>query len=104
MSKLEAEEGGFENCQTAMLKQVHGRRFISQVEVFKTVRRLLFGTIVISGMMLPGISTFAQDRDRDRDRDRDQEGRYTDRDQYHRDARDQGWWRNRLFDRVREDI
>ena len=64
------------------------------------MRRLLFGTIAISGMMLPGICAFAQDRDHDRDR----EGRYTDRDQYHRDARDPDWWRNRLFDRVREDI
>ena len=40
------------------------------------------------------LTTFAQDRD----------DRYRDDEQYHRENRDHGWWANRLFERVREDL
>jgi hypothetical protein len=60
------------------------------------VKRLLFKAIITSSVALFGLSAFAQDRDRDE--------RYRDDERYHRDSRDQNWWTNRLFERVRQDI
>jgi hypothetical protein len=55
-----------------------------------------------STLLLLGLSSYAQERDRDRDRDRDD--RYRNEETYHRDARNEGWWKGRLFERVRQDL
>src|ERR1700681_3675100 len=57
---------------------------------------------VMSGLLLFGVTASAQDRDRDRDRDRDD--RFRNEERYHQDARDDSYWRGRLFQRVREDL
>ena len=58
------------------------------------MKRLLILTTMISTLLMTGAIAFSQDRDRD---DRDEE-------RYHRDSRDQNYWANRLFDRIRADI
>ena len=60
------------------------------------MKRFLFSAIIVSSVGLFGSSAFAQDRDRDE--------RYRDDEQYHRYSRDQNWWTNRLFERIRQDI
>ena len=59
---------------------------------------LLFQTATFAALTLVGMSALAQDRDRDRD------DRYRDDDQYHQGARDQSYWQNQVFARVRADI
>lgn len=57
------------------------------------MKHLLVRTLIGTGLLF-GTTIFAQDRDRDRDRD----------DRYHQGARDEGFWRGRLFERVRADL
>src|SRR6185437_7736404 len=52
------------------------------------MKRLLMSTALITGLLVSGTYAFSQDRD----------------DTYHREHRDQGYWQNRLFDRVRADL
>lgn len=56
------------------------------------MKHLLVRTLIGSSLLLLGTTLFAQDRDRDRD------------DRYHQGDRDEGFWRGRLFDRVRADL
>jgi len=60
------------------------------------MKHLVLKSLVSSSLLLFAITGFAQDRDRDRDRDRD--------DRYHQGDRDEGFWRGRLFERVRADL
>jgi hypothetical protein len=61
------------------------------------MRHLFVKGIVTSGLLLLGMTAYAQDRDRDRDDRRDE-------DRYHREDRGEQWWQGRMFDRVRTDI
>src|SRR6516164_5385618 len=56
---------------------------------FETNETLFLGTTLLSGLLVFTVSGFPQDRDEDR---------------YHGEHRDEGYWRGRLFDRVRADI
>jgi hypothetical protein len=58
------------------------------------MKHLVLKSLVSSSLLLFAVTTFAQDRDRDRDRD----------DRYHQGDRDEGFWRGRLFERVRADL
>lgn len=52
------------------------------------MNRTLLGMTLVAGLLFSGTYAFSQDRD----------------DQYHRDHRDQAYWSNHLFDRIRADI
>jgi hypothetical protein len=54
------------------------------------MKHLLVKSLIGSSLLLFGATAFAQDRDRD--------------DRYHRGERDEGFWRGRLFERVRADL
>ncbi|HLK17374.1 MAG TPA: hypothetical protein VKT81_00420 [Bryobacteraceae bacterium] len=56
------------------------------------MKHLLVKALIGSSLLLLGTTSFAQDRDRDRD------------DRYHQGDRDEGFWRGRLFERVRADL
>lgn len=56
------------------------------------MKHVLLKGLVSSSLLLFGVTAGAQDRDRDRD------------DRYEHQARDEGWWRGRLFERVRADL
>jgi len=56
------------------------------------MKHLLRG-LACSSLLLFAVSLTATAQDRDRDEER-----------YHRMARDEGWWRGHLFQRVREDL
>jgi len=53
-------------------------------------------SLACCGWLVLALAAYAQDRDRD--------DRYRDEERYHRDARDESWWRGHLFQRVRDDI
>ena len=55
------------------------------------MKRAILTGIAASGLLLSTVAAIAQDRDRDDDR-------------YHQGDRDEGFWRGRLFDRVRADL
>lgn len=57
------------------------------------MRRFVIGTTIASGLLFSFVPAFCQDHDRDRDRDRDSY-----------QARDENFWKGRLFDRIRDDI
>lgn len=59
------------------------------------MRRFFIGTTIASGLLFSVVPAFCQDRDRDRDHDRDS---------YYSQARDENFWKGRLFDRIRDDI
>jgi hypothetical protein len=61
------------------------------------MKRIFVKSIMGSGLLLVGLTAYAQDRDRDRDRDRDE-------DRYHRSDRGDQYWRGRMFERVRDDL
>ena len=54
------------------------------------MKHLLVKSLIGSSLLLFGTAAFAQDRDRD--------------DRYHQGDRDEGFWRGRLFERVRADL
>ena len=54
------------------------------------MKHVLLKSLASSALLLFAVSAGAQDRDRD--------------DRYEHQARDEGWWRGRLFERVREDL
>jgi hypothetical protein len=54
------------------------------------MKHLLVKSLIGSSLLLFGATAFAQDRDRD--------------DRYHASDRDEGFWRGRLFERVRADL
>jgi hypothetical protein len=56
-------------------------------------RFIITGTVC---MVMTSFVAFSQDRERER--------RYQDDEQYHRYDRNQSWWANRLFERVRGDM
>jgi hypothetical protein len=58
------------------------------------MRHILLKSLASSSLLLFAVTASAQDRDRDRERD----------ERYHQGDRDEGWWRGRLFDRVRADL
>ena len=58
------------------------------------MRHRLVSSVLCCGWLAVGLAAYSQDRD----------DRYRDEDRYHRDARDESWWRGRLFQRVRDDI
>ena len=57
------------------------------------MRHRLLSSVLCCGC-LAVLAAYPQDRD----------DRYRDDDRYHRDARDESWWRGRLFQRVLDDI
>lgn len=57
------------------------------------MRHHFLKSLASSSLLLFAMTAGAQDRDRDRDEDR-----------YHQGARDEGWWRGHMFQRVREDL
>lgn len=63
------------------------------------MKRTIYATALTSGLILFGMSVFAQDRDRDRDRDD-----YRDENRWHSIERNDSYWRSRLFERVRADL
>ena len=60
------------------------------------MKHVLLKSLASSALLLFAVSAGAQDRDRGDRGDRD--------DRYEHQARDEGWWRGRLFERVREDL
>lgn len=58
------------------------------------MKHVFLKSVATSSLLLFALTGSAQDRDRDRDRD----------DRYEHQGRDEGYWRGRLFERVRADI
>jgi hypothetical protein len=59
-----------------------------------TMKRISFRHLACTGLLLFAVSGMsAQDRDRYRDEDR-----------YHQGMRNDAWWGNRMFDRIRDDV
>lgn len=56
------------------------------------MKHVFLKSLAGSSLLLFALTATAQDRDRDRD------------DRYEHQGRDEGWWRGRLFERVRADI
>ncbi len=54
------------------------------------MKHVLLKSLASSTLLLFAVTAGAQDRDRD--------------DRYEHQSRDEGWWRGRLFERVREDL
>ena len=59
------------------------------------MKHVFLKSLASSSLLLFAMTAGAQDRDRDRDRDDDR---------YEHQGRDEGWWRGRMFQRVREDL
>src|SRR5438105_4296033 len=64
------------------------------------MKHVLLRTLAGTGLLVFGLTAYAQDRDRDRDRDRDHDTYQRDRDSFYRGER----WRAQLFERVRQDL
>lgn len=59
------------------------------------MRNLLLKSLACSALLALTVTSYSYAQDRDRDRDDDA---------YHHQARNEGWWRGHMFQRVREDL